>query len=264
VSDTPLRLGRVGFINTFPVEWAIGRHLAPEEAVEVVGVPTALNRMLRAGEVDVANVSSIEYALAPDQYVLLPSLCVGSDGAVESVQLVTSVPLPAIETVATTFESATSITLVRTLFPNVTVVPEESEDADARLMIGDRALRSAFSDPRPHHDLGALWRERTGLPMVFAVWAARVEVPPERLERVDAALTRAVADAAEHAVDVARDAAERHGFPAGYLARYFEKLRYRFGLREREGLRRFYELAAAAGVIEHAPELRFARAAALR
>ena len=69
------------------------RHLPEGEAVEVTGVPTALNRMLRAGEIDVANCSSIEYAAAPERYVLLPSMCVGSDGAVDSVQLVTDLPL---------------------------------------------------------------------------------------------------------------------------------------------------------------------------
>ena len=61
----PLRLGRVAFINTYPVEWALSRHLPDGEAVEVTGVPTALNRMLRAGEIDVANCSSIEYAVRP-------------------------------------------------------------------------------------------------------------------------------------------------------------------------------------------------------
>ena len=59
----PLRLGRVGFLNTYPVEW--GAFAAPARraaAEEVTGVPTALNRMLAAGEMDVANVSSVEYA----------------------------------------------------------------------------------------------------------------------------------------------------------------------------------------------------------
>ena len=34
----------------------------------------------------------------------------------------------------------------------------------------------------PHHDLGRLWLERTGLPMVFAVWAAPERTPPELSE----------------------------------------------------------------------------------
>jgi len=56
-----LRLGRVSFINTFPVEWALSRHLDPAEVREVAAVPTELNRMLAARELDVANVSSVRY-----------------------------------------------------------------------------------------------------------------------------------------------------------------------------------------------------------
>jgi chorismate dehydratase len=258
-----LRLGRVSFINTFPVEWALARHLDPEEVREVAAVPTELNRMLSAGELDVANVSSVEYANNPERYVLLPSLCVGSDGAVESVQLITQLPLPAVHSVAVTSASATSVALVRVLVPHAEIRPEGAQ-ADARLLIGDAALHSAFSDPTPHHDLGALWRERTGLPMVFAVWAAQRDCDPSALARVDRALSGAVAEASEHADLVARAAGERHGFPAGYLARYFEKLRYGFGERERAGLQRFYALAAERGAIAGTPELRFADTARVR
>jgi chorismate dehydratase len=164
------------------------------------------------------------------------------------------VPLPAVRSISVTGQSASSVVLVRTLFEGAEILPED-EPADARLMIGDQALRSAFDDPMPHHDLGALWRERTGLPMVFAVWAARVETPG--LEALDRALAGAVADAHEHSADVARAAAVRYDYPAGYLARYFEKLRYRFGERERAGLARFFELAHAAGALDEVPSLRF-------
>ena len=61
----------------------------------------------------------------------------------------------------------------------------------AKLLIGDAALKSAFEDPTPHHDLGRLWLERTGLPMVFAVWAARRVGRPVKwtCERSEAFLT---------------------------------------------------------------------------
>jgi chorismate dehydratase len=260
VSETPIRLGRVAFINTYPVEWALTRHLPEGEAVEVTGVPTALNRMLRAGEVDVANCSSIEYAAAPERYVLLPSMCVGSDGAVDSVQLVTDIPLERVRTIAATSQSATSATLCRVLLPQATLVAEDAS-ADARLLIGDNALRSLLDDPTRHHDLGELWRERTGGPMVFAVWAARAELAPERLAAVDHALRAAVVEASENARQVAIDASRRFDFPAGFLARYFDRLRYRFGVRERAGLERFYAMAAEIGAVESAPPLRFADAA---
>ncbi len=45
--------------------------------------------------------------------------------------------------------------------------------------------------------------------------------------------------------------------PPGFLARYFEKLRYRFGPRERAGLYTFLELCRDAELLETVPELRF-------
>jgi chorismate dehydratase len=219
--------------------------------------------MLANGEVDVANVSSLEYGRHAERYVLLPSLCVGSDGAVDSVQLITELPLTEVRTVAATSQSASSVALVRTLLPGVEIRDEDA-DADARLLIGNDALHSAFHDPTPHHDLGQLWRDRTGMPMVFAVWAARRDLEPERLLRLDRALAAAVDDAREHAAEVARDASSYFAYPPGYVARYFERLRYRFGTRERAGLQRFFALAQAAGVLDEAPALRFALAPAAR
>ena len=61
---------------------------------------------------------------------------------------------------------------------------------------------------------------------------------------------------------LAFEAAERYGYPAGFLARYFEKLRYRFGPRERAGLYTFLELARDAGLLDTVPELRFVQTTA--
>ena len=135
------------------------------------------------------------------------------------------------------------------------------EEADAKLLIGDAALKSAFEDPTPHHDLGRLWLERTGLPMVFAVWAAPEPPHPDLLELEDALVESVRAARAEPEL-LAFEAAERYGYPAGFLARYFEKLRYRFGPRERAGLYTFLELARDVGELDEVPELRFVGAGA--
>src|ERR687892_1893153 len=141
------------------------------EVEEVVGVPTELNEALLDGEIDVAPISSIEYARNADRLRLLPRLCVSSEGAVDSIQLVSRIPLEQVRSVAVTPESATSAVLVKVLLPEAEHVPF-AEPADARLLIGDAALRSAFEDPTPHHALGKLWLDKTGLPRVFAFWAA--------------------------------------------------------------------------------------------
>src|SRR4026208_42449 len=176
-----MRLGRISYANMAPVFYKV------EAAVEeVTGVPTELNRMLLAGELDIAPISSIEYARNATRLRILPRLCVSSEGAVDSIQLVTRMQFNQVRTVAVTPESATSVVLPRILLPKAEILPLGME-ADAKLLIGDAALLSAYEDPTPHFDLGRLWLEKTGLPMVFAVWAppgagggARAEPGPQR------------------------------------------------------------------------------------
>ena len=144
-----IRLGRISYVNMAPVF-----HRLEAEVEEVQGVPTELNGRLLAGELDLAPISSIEYARNADRLRLLPRLCVSSEGAVDSIQLVARKPLEQVRTVAVTPESATSVVLTKVLLPEATHVPF-GEEADATLLIGDAALKSAFEDPTPHHDTNA-------------------------------------------------------------------------------------------------------------
>jgi chorismate dehydratase len=247
-----LRLGRISYANMAPVFYDL-----EEGAFEQVpGVPTELNRRLMDGDIDVAPISSIEYARNADRLRLLPQLCVSTEGAVDSIQLITRKPLEQVRSVAVTPESATSVVLTKVLLGDVDLVPLE-QPADARMLIGDAALRSAFEDPTPHHDLGRLWQERTGLPMVYAVWACRDGIN-DGLEELQRAHLRSLAIARAEPEALARRASADYGWPAGFLARYFEKLRYHFGPREQQGLVRFFELAHLAGELETVPSLRFA------
>src|SRR5512133_751593 len=225
------------------------------EVEEVQGVPTDLNERLLAGELDIAPISSIEYARNADKLRLLPRLCVASEGAVDSIQLVSRKPLEQVRSVAVTPESATSVVLTKVLLPEAEHVPL-GEEADAKLLIGDAALKSAFEDPTPHHDLGRLWLERTGLPMVFAVWATP-DPAPEGVVELENALVASVRAARAEPEALAYESSERYGYPPGFLARYFEKLRYRFGPRERAGFLTFLELARDVGELDEVPELRF-------
>jgi chorismate dehydratase len=252
-----MRLGRISYVNMAPVFYRLDA-----EVDEVQGVPTELNTKLLAGELDLAPISSIEYARHAHRLRILPRLCVSSEGAVDSIQLVSRKPLERVRRVAVTPESATSVVLTKVLLPEASHVLL-GEDADAKLLIGDAALKSAFEDPTPHYDLGRLWLERTGLPMVFAVWAAPEPVVEGVIE-LEQALVDSVRLARAEPEALAYEASARYGYPAGFLARYFEKLRYRFGPRERAGLLTFLELACDAGELDEVPELRFVQPEAVR
>src|SRR2546429_1970518 len=138
-----LRLGRISYVNMAPVFYRV-----EADVEEVSGVPTDLNERLIAGELDLAPISSIEWARHADRLRLLPRLCVSSEGAVDSIQLVSKRPLEQVRRVAGTPESATSVVLTKVLIPEADPVPLR-EEAGAALLVGDAAPKRAVEDPTP-------------------------------------------------------------------------------------------------------------------
>src|SRR6202048_3161681 len=113
-----VKLGRISYVNMAPVFYRLDA-----EVEEIQGVPTDLNRRLIAGELDVAPISSIEYARNAATLRIMPRLCVSSEGAVDSIQLVSRRPLEQVRRVAITPESATSVVLTKVLLPEADHVP---------------------------------------------------------------------------------------------------------------------------------------------
>ena len=124
-----MRLGRISYVNMAPVFYRL-----EADVEEVPGVPTELSRMLLDGEIDIAPIPSIEYARNADRLRILPRVCVSSEGAVDSIQLVTRLQFGQIRSVAVTPESATSVVLTRILLPKAEILPLGME-ADATLLI---------------------------------------------------------------------------------------------------------------------------------
>ena len=103
-----IRLGRISYVNMAPVFYGL-----EAEVEEIEGVPTALSAMLLDGDVDVAPIPSIEYARNADRLRLLPRLCVSSEGAVESIQLVTRVPFGNVRSVPVRSKSVSELRELR-------------------------------------------------------------------------------------------------------------------------------------------------------
>jgi chorismate dehydratase len=279
-----VRVGHIEFLNCYPLYHgfeqtgmlADDRHIdrPGRPGVELLpGVPTDLNRMLAAGEIDLGPVSSIAYARNHGRLLLSRRLSISSLGAVDSIQLVTRRPLDEIRSVALTPQSATSVTLLKTILKlrflqDVSYselagpVNAELEAHDAVLLIGDQGLEALYF-PLPGttcHDLGALWQDWTGLPMVYAVWAAREDFARNNgaeLLAVEEELFRCLGYARDHRSEVVDSALGRYRFDRACLTRYFARLRYDFGAEYQEGLMRFYELAHEAGELDEIPRLRF-------
>ena len=114
----PLRVGRVRYINCEPVYYGLERGLVECPFALVDGTPTELNERLRLGTLDVSVISALEYAVRPEQYLLLPDLAIACDGAVGSVLLLSHAPVDQLcgKPVSLPASSMTSIYLLQLLF----------------------------------------------------------------------------------------------------------------------------------------------------
>jgi len=266
-----LRLGRINFVNVIPVH----RHLAarPDLFREVPDVPSRLNLLLRQGLLDVAEVSSVEYARGGGDYLILPGLGLSTTGPVGSVLLLSRLPMGQWPggVIEAPFESDTSVALLRVFLRKLwgldcRLQPEGQggpgdEPPVAVLRIGDRAIRAAASGAWPHTwDLGQVWQEWTGLPLVYALWVARRDSAlkhPGPLAALHQALLRARDQGLADLDGCAAQASATLGGDPAYYRAYFQALHYHLGPAELAGLARFYEELHQAGVLAGPTEPRF-------
>ena len=267
-----LKLGHITYSNCFPVHAGIvtGAFEFPFGIVE--GVPTELNRMLYDGTIAVSPSSSIEFAMNPGRYLIMPDLSITSRTRALSIILESRLPIQDLDgkTVAMTTASASSVVLLRVLLemqhgvhPDFTVfeqgVEEPSGAVAAVLTIGDLALqRSAMTGYPFVYDLGGEWHAFTGLPFVFALWQIHYKKNIDKdLAVLYDILLKSKSFGLARLRELADAHADRFGLSAESLFDYWSSFSFDLGEPEQKGLMRYYGYAAEIGAIEAVTELRF-------
>ncbi len=254
------RVGHIQFLNCLPLYWGLARTGALLDLDLTKDTPEKLSDQLVAGTLDIGPITCVEYLRHAEELVVLPDIAVGSDGPVMSCVIVSKRPLAELDgrPVALGSTSRTSVRLARLLLeeregvrPQYFSCPPDLDAmlarADAAVLIGDPALRATLEADAGSgltvHDLGQMWKEWTGLPFVFAVWAARREFADRRPETV-AAVHRAFLESRDlslvEAGQVAEQAARWENFDAPLLERYFSQaLDFSLGERQLAGIAEF-------------------------
>src|SRR5690242_2452278 len=268
-----LRVGRIPYINCYPVYGAVDRGAVHLDATLVDGVPTALNRQMADGTLDVSVVSAVEYARDAKRYLLLPDLAISCDGPVRSVLLFSKRPATELNgrRVLVSRSSMTSVALLELLFENVwkarpLFVPANAEiadvdrfgdaDHDARLVIGDAALlvgsrlRAQRDVPAGYshaYDLGSEWKRWTGLPFVFAVWVAQRTTPVAQALKIHSGLIESRDWGLRHLDLLAAQAALATGVHRSICLEYLSGLDYGLTYQHLAGLTEFFRRLVLAG-----------------
>jgi chorismate dehydratase len=261
--DNVIRIGAVNYLNTKPLIYGL-EELAPEAEV-VLDVPSRLAQLLKEEQLEVGLIPVVEYFRA-GRYSIVPDIAITSHGPVLSVTLFSRVPWRDIRSVALDEGSRTSAALTQVLLrrrygvdAKMTSLPlaqgAEDIDADAVLLIGDRAMRACLPGFAHAFDLGQEWQDWTGLPFVYAFWAVREGV---ELESVEQALVEAKRRGCARLGEIAFQEAPRLGLDAGFCRRYLTHIiRFDLGPREQAGLEHFYRLISEEGLAPRGLELEF-------
>jgi chorismate dehydratase len=247
-----LRVGSVSYLNAKPLIYG----LEEEPDLELhLDVPANLLAGLQSGAFDVALLPVIDYQRLPDLKIV-PCGGIGCDGSTLTVRIFSPGPIKQITTLACDIESHTSVALARIILaerfgitPELVELKNEQRSGDrseARLLIGDKVVCNEPPGMEHQLDLGAAWKELTGMPFVFAVWVTRGGIDLRDLpQRLAAARERGLADLPRI---VARHAVPR-GWPAGLALQYMSVyLKYEIGPAQLDAIRLFHQFAHRHGL----------------
>lgn len=256
-------LGQIDFINTWPVHHFLKLQNLPFEVEVRKGSPRELNKAMVMGEVMCAPISSIELLRHPDMFVVVPDLSISCDGNADSVIVISKMPIESInpKVIAATNQSATSVALFRVLAKykykdsyELTFFdhPEEMLNSlPAILLIGDKALQrgnnSNFNsaDHSIHKlDLGMAWKELTGKPFVFALWAVNRQWAtqnPKDFQYLCEELHRSKKEGliARKQQEYIDKASAQLGLPTEIISAYYQNIKYDLNADKLEGLKYF-------------------------
>ncbi len=281
MKNEPLRIGRISYLNVWPLFEELKTHPIQNDLEFSHGHPEDLNQALLRAEIDVSPSSAFLYLQNAEHFELIPDISISATtGPIQSVLLLSPIEQEKLAEyaenggqVGLTTASASSVALLRIIWLFHWKLPEPEwikiepgtgmERNIPCLEIGDIALKLFLDPPSDWHifDLGTLWHEFTGLPFVFAVWIARADLSPEKkqqLFQLGMALDEIKHTLPSHLHDLVCADHKRDWASPEALLDYFDNVGYGLNDEKKSSLILFGEYSRQLGLIEAVPGLSWA------
>lgn len=271
-----INVGHINFLNVLPLTYFYENVGAKNFSV-INGVPAFVNSEMKSANLDVALMSSIEFARQSKNLILLPKICIRADCDVTSIILVSRKPIDKLDgqRVAITAKSATAHCLLKIILSesyklkpdyvteNLNVENPIPDNATAALFIGDEALylhlhrREKFL----YYDLGNEWKKLTGRQMIYAVWAAQknfAENYPENLKATCAAIYEGFKFGLENKSAAINSVLKIKPFSFSELDKYLGGvIKWDLTAEGIEALKTFYNFAHKNNLLYEVPQIKF-------
>lgn len=257
-----MNLGSIAYINSLPVDWGLVSGAVRADFDVLSDVPSRLNERILSGEIAAGPVSAIWYAQNEKHFYVLPDLSISSRSGVQSVLLFSRLPMPALagQKISVTTEGRSTPALLEILcrrrYGFRPQLVSGCDGAQARLLIGDRALQEAEAAREQGWvvtDLAEEWRAWTGLGFVFALWVVRrdaADADPERVAAIWRAIQASRLWGIAHRGEILRQARLRTGLSEKRIEDYFQALSYSFGKDLQKGFETYTHHAAECDLID--------------
>jgi chorismate dehydratase len=197
-----IRISAVKYANTYPFIYGL-KESGFEKKVDLeTDHPSECAAKLIDNRADVGLIPVGALPLLKE-YHIISVYCIGANGNVRTVLLLSNSPFEEISTVYLDYRSRSSVNLVKVLAANSwkrnfswmnTVKGFDFEGIkphEAVVLIGDQCFEFEKSF-RHKVDLAGAWKDFTGLPFVFACWTSNKELDPEFIDDFNKALSPGV------------------------------------------------------------------------
>jgi len=267
------KIGRINYINVMPLYYYLDQ--IKNKNIEIIfSSPSVLNNLMANEKLDISPVSSVALAKHHKEWLILPDLSISCFGEVMSVKLVSKLPFEKLHNkkVIISDESATSADLIKLIFAKKKISPiyikgnvsnpkHLEQKSDAGVIIGDVALKESWDKFFKHtFDLGAIWKQETNLPFVFALWAVRKKFAVENKNLVDSIIAffqESKAWGIKNIDEISQKASKIIGLDKEICKKYFNNICYDLNNEHIKGLNTFFDDLYKKKIIQYNVDLNF-------
>jgi chorismate dehydratase len=197
-----IRISAVKYANTYPFIWGLKEAGFDKKAIIETDHPSVCAAKLISRRSDIGLVPVAALPLIKN-YSIISDYCISADGEVRTVMLLSNCPFSDIRVINLDYRSKSSVNLIRVLAKNMWnkdyLWVNTSEEFDflnignneAVVLIGDQCFEFEKMF-RFKLDLAGEWKKQTGLPFVFACWAANREIDASFISEFNSALKKGV------------------------------------------------------------------------
>jgi chorismate dehydratase len=197
IKMTKVKISAISYLNSVPFVYGIMHGGLMDSCELSLDIPSVCARKLKENEADLGLVP-VAALLDMKSWHVVSDYCIGAVGPARSVLLLSKVPLQQIKEIHLDFHSMTSAGLIRILAARYwkikpefkllsDVSPQNYSALEAVLLIGDKTFEDLSAFPYVY-DLAEQWLVYTGMPFVFAVWAANKPLEHEFVQKFNSAL----------------------------------------------------------------------------